>query len=262
MDYTTFFGEIPQAASTSKGVQPKKVISNEFIKYDLNGYEGLSEIIAHRLLEQTNLAEYKHAIYYPLKVEGCKSPCFAEESEVVTLYRGLTRYYSMPLNEIIDTYLNTYDIVTFSWYDFILDFIQIYFNYDARDFFSLLFEFDRLILNTDRHYNNLVFVQSAQKYLPVVFDQGAAFCSDKTLFSSEDVIADIKFALCKPFNEDFDKQVELAQSRSNIRLNFLSKEIQLCISDIPYSENDKQRVKKILNHQMAKYYPEVKLIWQ
>lgn len=262
IDYTDYFGRIPQMLSTSKGVQPKRIVGDTFIKYDSNGYEGLCEIIAYHLLTQTNLAEYRYAEYYPLETEGCKSPRFAEESEIVTLYRALTHYYSMPLDRIIEQYVNTYDILTFSWYDFILDFIQTRFKYDARDFFSLLFEFDRLILNTDRHYNNIVFVKSEGNYSPIVFDHGAAFCSDKQLFNSNDILADLKYALCKPFNEDFDKQVELAQRKSNARLTFISKEIVLCISNLPYSEIDKQRVKSILNHQLNKYYPEVNLIWQ
>ena len=106
-EYTRYFSRSTLTLPTCKGIQPKKVVGDTFLKYDSSGYEGLSEIVAYRLLAQTNLAEYKHATYYPLEAEGCKSPRFAEESEIVTLYRELTHYYSMPLDKIVEHYANT-----------------------------------------------------------------------------------------------------------------------------------------------------------
>lgn len=71
----------------------------------------------------------------------------------------------------------------------------------------------------------------------------------------------IKYALCKPFSEDFDKHISIAQVRSNALLSFDSDLLQLQITGIPYPEEDKHRVKLVLNHQLSKYHPEVKVQW-
>ena len=258
---TSFFSNSLRRLSVCKGAQPKLVTDNSFIKHDSCGYEGLSEIVSYRLLRHTNLSAFPSIEYHPMKATGCISPRLDINAELITLYRGMTRYYSRSLKDIIGYYTSTYDVLSTSWYDFVLKFIQVYFNYDARDFLSLLFQFDRLILNTDRHFNNILFMHLEDGYSPIVFDCGAAFCSDQTLFSGSDILAELKYALCKPFDEDFDKQVAIAQSKSSTRLTFLSNLIPLMISDIPYAGEDKLRVKLILEYQMSKYYPEVKLQW-
>lgn len=251
--------------STSKGAQPKYKKDGFYIKQDMQGYEGLSEIIAYRLMKNTNLSNYRHAEYYPLisnGIYGCKSPDFANGLAEVTLYRALTQYFSTDLEGIVKYYTEKYDYYRFTYYEFILDSIDSILKYDAATFLSLLLEFDRLIMNDDRHFNNILFLQNSDSWEPIAFDYGAAFCSDLTRFPiSTNPIEELDSILAKPFKENFDDQVRLVQNHSRERLRFNGNTVNLEITDLNYPENYIQRVKMILEHQMSKYFPDILLRW-
>ncbi len=167
-EYTNCIMSMPSieiCGATSKGNQSKYLIGTEFFKVDNLGYEGLSETIASRILPYTNLSEYL-CIEYSAKsykgMIGCVPDNFSSGCQEITLYRLLTHMFSTDLKGVYKYYRENYDSELESFYEFILDSIKKGLNYNAADYFSLLFKFDQLILNTDRHFilvSDKIFIQ-------------------------------------------------------------------------------------------------------
>lgn len=259
--YTDMFATNSKLATTSNGDQLKYKEKDIWYKLDKKGYEGLSEIIASRLAKFTNLINYPVVDYYVYKEKnelGCYSKSFlCDNDSEQTLYRAITRYFSADLEGVYSICRRDYE---FSFYEFILDFARDVIGVDISDWLALVLKFDWLILNVDRHFNNIVFVTHNDSVSMPIFDNGAAFASDLSLFPLEREINFSEFK-AKPFYTSFSKQVTQAERFSGERLRFISNRVAIQFSDLRefYSTEMLNRVEYLLRHQMSLLYPNIEL---
>ena len=81
-------------------------------------------------------------------------------------------------------------------------------------YLTLLFEIDALVLNDDRHLNNIAVISKRDTfdYCPI-FDQGAGFLSN-VMYSPMDIVPKslISSAQARPFNTTFNRQIKTMQN--------------------------------------------------
>lgn len=85
---------------------------------------------------------------------------------------------------------------------------------DFPQYLTLLFEIDGLVLNDDRHLNNIAVISKGDgfDYCPI-FDQGAGLLSN-VMYSPMDIIPKllISSAQARPFNTTFNRQIKAMQN--------------------------------------------------
>lgn len=97
-------------------------------------------------------------------------------------------------------------------------------------YLTLLFEYDALILNDDRHLNNIavLYTPTGYRYCPL-FDHGAGFLLDPAAYAFDiETNALVKQAIAKPFRCKFYTQVNVARKlySPQLKLSLTSSEIQ------------------------------------
>ena len=202
--------------TTSKGNQPKYFdIDNNFIKIDYLGYEGLSEIICSMLLNMSSCSFFVH--YDEFKDDNNRRGCISKNfllpnQKIITLYR-LFQSYQIDIEKELQS-LNMVDKIIYvagkvEQITGLTDFI--------RRFVSLL-KFDFLVLNEDRHFNNVgvLYDKKLDKFsIMPVFDNGAALLSDLYDYPLYLPLNDsVKKVHSKPFSSNFKKQFDACCSIS------------------------------------------------
>lgn len=257
-------------ASSSVGNQKKFQDENGmFYKEDLLGYEGLSEVLSSRLARQTTLANYGVTEYHPTlagenKRVGCCSTTFNPNGyQEISLYKILISRFNTDLKGVYRNYEETYDIVNFTFFDFIRELLYELYKYDILPWMTQLLKFDWLVLNEDRHFRNIAFLLADGKLQPApLFDNGAALLSDLTSYPlGEDIDVCISQVAAKPFNSSFERQVRAIEEYGAQKLNFVTDVVELQITDLTafYTESVISRAKNVLMSQMHKLYPNVEV---
>ncbi|MFM9282387.1 HipA domain-containing protein [Paenibacillus jiagnxiensis] len=81
-----------------------------------------------------------------------------------------------------------------------------------EEYFSILLAFDAFILNEDRHFNNIAFIQTADggwRHCPL-FDHGLSFLSDTNDYPLRySVKSNVMSVNAKPFSNDFLQQARV-----------------------------------------------------
>jgi hypothetical protein len=232
-------------ATTSKGNQEKwfDTEANVWYKLDCHGFESLAEAVTSRLLRQhTNLAEpassswvsqVKVAEYDITRVEVHKhlrtvsvSKNFLTPDEsIVTAYtllkNVLGRDFAAQFNRqksltrkielLVDTIAGMTGLADFGQY------------------LTLLFEIDALILNQDRHLNNIAILRGANGYsFCPIFDNGASYLLDYALYPYEvDTKSLIMQTNALPFNSSFTRLVNTARKLygPQLQVRFLKEDL-------------------------------------
>jgi len=201
--------------TTSKGNQAKYFDSdNNFIKIDYLGYEGLSEIICSRLL---NISSCSFFVHYDEFVYNDKHGCISKNfllpnQKIITLYR-LFQSYQIDIEKELQS-LNITDKIIY-----VADKVeQITGITDFLKWFVSLLKFDFLVLNEDRHLNNVgvLYDKKLGKFsMMPVFDNGAALLSDLYDYPLHLPLKDnVKKVHSKPFSTNFRKQFDACCSIS------------------------------------------------
>lgn len=246
--------------TTSKGNQPKFFDeNNNFIKCDFLGYEGLSEIICSRLLDISSCDYFVK--YNEIQVNingkiyrGCTSENFLlPNQKIITLYR-LFQSNGIQIEK---------ELKNLSLKDRINHTIHLVKDITGLDsFFDWLIsvlKFDFLVLNEDRHFNNLgvLYNYDTNKFsLMPVFDNGASFLSDVNQYPFHFLIKDnIKKVQGKPFSTNIQKQFEACCVLSDVVFKIDYKRIQAIFeSDFLYYCNEEvERCVTILENRLRLY---------
>jgi len=247
--------------STSKGNQIKFLIGNEWHKADFLGYEGASEYVCSQLAKYTNIEDFVEYRIEEISINnkrynGCVSKNYLNSNEItITADRLIKKYKNIsaqdliksevPLSEIIQIFVNTITEIT-----------------KIEDFgkkLTQLLEWDKFVLNEDRHFNNIAFIYNEVTdsfRMTPVFDNGAAFLSDirnDYPLDSFYLTGLINSVSSKPFHKDFDTQVEACEKLYGTVLK-ISKDISISLStkeELSRSYGDKiaDRIVKIFEHQ-------------
>lgn len=248
---------------TSKGNQPKWYANNLWYKADHMGYEGLAEYIVSKLLKKSNIKNFVN--YELIEIEfddkkkmGCVSKNFKGDDEILIPIEKLHRqYFGKGLADAIAKINSMEDKIKYT-----ISFIEEVTNINnAGEYITTLLKIDAFFLNEDRHTNNIAVMRNekTKKYcFAPIFDNGLSLLSDTKDYPLEtDVYDNINKVKAKPFDINFDNQLDIAETLygSNLKFTFTKQDVYSLIDELGdiYEANILKRVEKVLLEQMRKY---------
>jgi len=236
--------KIPQEAiaivsTSSKGDQSKWRIGNKWVKQNARGYEDMAEVLASLILECSTLSKSNYVSYFPCLidlpngdlVQGCYSLDFRGTKQEVTLERLFEANFSST-----DQILNDASLSTESKFLALMQKVQEYTGLDVSTEIARLFAFDALILNEDRHTNNILFlydpIQKSWELAPI-FDHGLSLLSDlKDYPLGKPLTILMRKVKAKPLNSSFSKQLALYKGKPFIRKVELIRQLEASPIDL------------------------------
>ena len=253
----------PILGHTSKGDQPKWQLDGKWYKADHMGYEALAEVVVSQLLKQSNVpdfVEYRPVLiqYQGKEIPGCVSKNFRRKDEMLVSFERLHRTYKgRGLAAALGGINKPQGRLRYT-----IDFIEQTTGLTGvGKYLTLLLELDSFFLNEDRHTNNLAVIRNEKTKefrLCPIFDNGLALLSDLNDYPlDKDVYDCIRCVRAKPFDLDFNVQVEAAEELYGMQLNLsfsrkeVSKELKF-VTEL-YGEKIYCRVEQVLFEQMRKY---------
>lgn len=253
----------PILGHTSKGDQPKWQLDGKWYKADHMGYEALAEVVVSQLLKQSNVpdfVEYRPVLiqYQGKEIPGCVSKNFRRKDEMLVSFERLHRTYKgRGLAAALGGINKPQGRIRYT-----IDFIEQTTGLTGvGKYLTLLLELDSFFLNEDRHTNNLAVIRNEKTKefrLCPIFDNGLALLSDLNDYPlDKDVYDCIRCVRAKPFDLDFNMQVEAAEELYGMQLNLsfsrkeVSKELKF-VTEL-YGEKIYCRVEQVLFEQMRKY---------
>lgn len=271
----TLYSKETIASTTSKGNQEKWYDreSNCWYKADAFGYEALAEAAASIVLRQYSnvvselgipVVEYniEQATLHGRPHIVCTSKNFLHAGEsIVTVHRLLS--VAMPDYQERMRKAKTLPNKIRLLADAVEDITGLD---EFAQYLTLLFEVDALILNTDRHLNNIAVLRSGDKfrYCPI-FDNGGAFlfAENGGSFNIE-TAALIKTAEAMPFRTTFPRLVGTARRLygPQLRVSYEDKDIEEILPALvkwypaPLQGLLADRVKTVLIKQKKRYFQE------
>lgn len=216
MDFHVSVADRFYLSSTSKGNQIKWFKNNMYLKADTMGYEGFAEALTSELLHFV-VSDYDFIDYYLCNIiedgklyKGCYSSNYLKSSEsFISIYRLLQK-----VDKKVDITLKKFkgkDLV-----DYVIDTVRLVSNIDCKDYFGYIVKFDAIILNEDRHLNNINLIYDNNyhvfRFAPI-FDNGLSLLSDTTDYPLYTPINKcMESVKSKPFSTKFSKQVSYFDS--------------------------------------------------
>ena len=186
------------------------------VKQNTRGYEGQAEVLASLVLAHSTLRENDYVKYFPCKIIlpdgesslGCYSHDFRGKLQEVTLERLFEANFTST-----DPILNDKSLSTGEKFEQIMQQVQGFTGLDVRLDIARLLAFDALILNEDRHTNNILFLYNPIEkswQLAPIFDNGLSLLSDEKEYTPNKPLTILKRKVkAKPFNSNFLKQLSL-----------------------------------------------------
>ncbi len=248
---------------TSKGDQPKWNVNGKWYKADYIGYEALSEFVVSELLKKSNVNEFVSYNLVKIKADekeytGCESANFRKEDEILIPIEKLHRQYlGKGLAQTLAEKESVEEKISYT-----VNFIEEKTNLkNVGEYFSFLLAIDAFFLNEDRHTNNIAVIRNEKtkefKMAPV-FDNGLSLLSDINDYKlSEDIFKNINKMTAKPFDKDFDVQLDATEKLfgSKLKFYFKNEDIDKISDELKgfYDESIIKRVTTILYAQKRKY---------
>jgi hypothetical protein len=251
-------------ATSSKGNQQKWLVDKLWYKADHMGYEGLCEVVISILLQKSNVKEFVQ--YFPIKIDfadkklnGCYSKNFRNKNEsIVTLEHMSKTWLANSFAKELLKYDTCEDKIKHT-VDFITNVTKLN---NVGEYITMMLELDAFFLNEDRHTNNIAFILNDEtgeyRFCPY-FDFGLSLLADtaEDYPLGNDVYNMINKIKAKPFNNDFDEQVEVAQKLygDQLKLSFTNQDIENAFDEVKeyYSDEIISRAKTLLYNQKHKY---------
>lgn len=252
---------------SSKGNQLKWRKGDYWYKADYTGYEGLSEVIASRMLEKSSLSRDEYVYYYTEEIQyksgthrGCRSSNFLDNGQqLITLERLYNNFCGKSLYRSIFSLENYEDRFAFLCSQ--VERITGIKNFAG--YMNKILTIDAITLNEDRHLHNIaVILNEDGKYETCpIFDQGAGFLADTTMEypMNQDVYSLIDSVKSKTICDDFDEQLDISERLSGNRLDFhfTKKNLQEWLEEddvvAMYDEQIRNRVYNIAVDRMRRY---------
>lgn len=249
-DYKLSPEAMVMVAGSSIGTQRKYYEKGFWYKQNNVGYEGTAEYLASKVLSCSNIQEYVE--YERCKIngkDGCRSANFLSVQEsFISLQRLYDTYHGGQLSERIRMIDGVKDRI-----GFVVNFVLDATGLDIREQLSKIATLDMLLLNTDRHFNNVGIVANVAKGIyknAPVFDNGNALLSNIGEFPFDISIKDnIDNVIGQPFSVNLERQaMELGYG---LKVNY--EELNKILEKEPDS-----RGLETLRIQLKKYEPLIK----
>ena len=184
------------------------------------GYEALAETFTSMLLEYSNIEQetpFTFTLYQMERLNvhgrertGCSSENFLGNREsIVTISHLFKQYLGRSLADTLGRLISDKKRMAY----LAETTAEITGLRDFPKYLTLLFEIDALVLNDDRHLNNIAVIEKEGRfdYCPI-FDQGAGLLSN-LMYSPMHIIPKtlIADAQARPFNTTFNRQIKTMQ---------------------------------------------------
>lgn len=255
---------IDTKATSSKGNQLKWLVGGKWYKADHMGYEGLCEVVISRLLEKSNVKDFVR--YQPVMIvfdskeyAGCYSDNFRAKNEsIVTLEHLSKQWLANSFAKELLQYEEPKEKIRHT-----VEFIEKVTKLEnVGAYLTAMLELDAFFLNEDRHTNNIAFILNDDtgeyRYCPY-FDFGLSLLADtaEDYPLGEDVYQLIGKIHAKPFDRDFDTQLDAAEELfgTQVRLSFTRADIDAALNEVAayYPADIIERARDILYAQRKKY---------
>lgn len=230
-------------------------------KQDYLGTEGLSEYVASRLLENSNV---EHVEYEPCQfknnkksVIGCCSKNFLLPGErLISAYELIKNHKGFDIADKTASMPEVFERIKF----FVETVVEITDLQEFGQYLTKMLQLDAVTKNDDRHFNNISVIQDKNghyRFCPI-YDNGGAFLSDQYTYgdnlSTEDIYREMDGVLAKPFSTDFDEQMDECEKLYPATL-CLKRNVELDKGMLFYfySENDIDKVCEMVRQSQRKY---------
>jgi len=247
------------SSTTSKGNQIKWRLGNGiWVKADSRGYEGLAESAASYVLSKSNIHDYTHYAMHKVEEDGviyngCVSKDFLDYGEVLVTVWNLLRMNGINVNK--DTKgMSTHELLVWT----IEKVVGITRIVNFRMWLGKIIEFDALVLNEDRHFNNIAVIyneyENKYRVMPV-FDNGLSLLSDVIDYPMyRNISHNIRRVKSKPFSTNFDKQVKAVIDICGQNLSIDKSVLDFNTMDITvYDRKYIRRVEDVIRRQLNRY---------
>lgn len=209
------------ALTSSKGNQEKWCDGNIWYKLDQYGYEALAEAVTSMLLEKSNIEQETPFTFVRYNIEkvnvhniemvACRSENFLKDGQaIITINKLLSNCLEGKLLDTLKRISSDKKRI-----QFIVDTTtEITGLKDFKKYLTLLFEIDSLILNVDRHLNNIAVIEKNCKYdYCPIFDNGAGLLSNTQVYRMDiEPKGLMKSMIAAPFSMTFNREVKTAWS--------------------------------------------------
>ncbi len=205
------------AETSSKGNQEKWLENGTWYKLDQFGYEALAEVMTSKLLEHSNIESETPFIFVryemkKVKVHGrertaCASKNFLKNGQSILTVNALFRQLSnQPLTKQLAKLPSDKKRMEYLAHSV----TEMTGLADFGTYLATLFAVDALILNDDRHLNNIAVIEENGRfsYCPI-FDNGAGLLSNMQFYRSDiEPKALIKIPYASPFHMTFNREIK------------------------------------------------------
>ncbi|MDE6627466.1 MAG: hypothetical protein K2K56_14010 [Lachnospiraceae bacterium] len=230
---------------TSEGTQIKYKKDGFWYKKDNRGNEGMVEYLVSKLLTFSDMAMDDYVLYEPgyiNDIPGCRSKNFLREGEeLVTVYRLYYNEFGKDLSQVLAGLEKMEDRI-----EYVLRFVNQSCNLDMRDYLKKVIMLDMIVLNEDRHLNNLAVIFKEEHFVCApIFDNGVSLLtanqSVNWKFSIEE---NVKRVIARPFSGSHEKMYQ-----------YLGKGFQLdCQKAYKWLDTEPQsKEKEVLEYQLRRY---------
>lgn len=253
-----------QERHSSKGNQLKWNQDGYWFKADYTGYEGLTEYVVSRLLEQSDLHTGEYVLYDTEEIHynnktysGCKSKDFLNQGgQLITLERLYKKQFGSSFYQEMFHLPDVKERAVF-----LEETVQELTGIEGFGIYlSKMLTIDGFFLNEDRHLHNIAVILDEQRryHLCPFFDQGAALLSDTSVDypMGDDIYELINSAHSKTISCSFEEQMEAAADiwGDRLKFTFTKSDVKRILEDEPHYPVDvKRRVETIIYEQMRKY---------
>ena len=213
---TKLFSNEKIAETSSKGNQEKWLDGACWYKADEFGYEALAEVLTSKILELSNIEnktpfsfvryEMERVNIHKVERTACISNNFLKkDASIITLSGLLSKELSSSLKSKLERLPSDKQRLQY----LVRETEAITGLKDFDKYLTLLFEIDSLILNDDRHLNNIAVIEEKGRfsYCPI-FDNGAGLLSNMQFYRSDiEPKALIKIPKASPFHMTFNREI-------------------------------------------------------
>lgn len=197
---------IVMQSGTSEGTQIKYRKGKYWYKKDSRGREGRAEYLVSRLLTFSDLSPSEYILYEQGMINGCPG-CRSEnflrdEEELITFYRLYYNEFGKDLSQVLAVMETMEERI-----EYVIKFLRQSCGLDVTDYLRKIFTLDMLVLNEDRHLNNLAVLLRGNKFVPApIFDNGVSLLTANQSvnwnFSLEE---NVKRVTARPFSGSHEK---------------------------------------------------------
>ena len=205
---------------TSDGTQIKYFKRGKWYKQDRWGGEGEAEELASELLKRSTLRPEDFVNYSRVRIngiDGCVSDNFlAKNEEFITFYRLYLNTTGNDLSAV--TARMDYDDAI----DYVINYIYTIAGVDISSYLADIFALDELILNEDRHFNNIGLIYNGECFRPApIFDNGKSFfVGNKSFDPCADFSSNRKKAYARAFSGSFALNRKYLADKATVEFDF------------------------------------------